>query len=327
MNNKENLKKIAINFIAILTILLIIEFMSLVLKTRNDIEYDYKLNNKNIELKSPKLSLKYFIKYMLFNEMKIIYFYNTDNYFVQQEFRKPSVGKNYKNEDIIVAGCSFAHGASLNDNETISAVLAEKFPKYKVYNIGLSGASPRENLFILRNSQKFKNWGILPDEKENTKFYIYIYFKGQKERLFLTNVRTDSPHYKVKKLKNGEQKLVFYIPKNNLQKTFIYKYVTSKLIFSDSILENFNDLLFLYFKEIQKEVKAKYPNAKFVIYVYDYYNEFDENNIKNLKKDGIKVILSDKDYNEKQYLDFDNQHPNERAWEEITDYLGKKLNF
>ena len=191
----------------------------------------------------------------------------------------------------------------------------------------MSGASPRENLFILRNSQKFKNWGILPDEKENTKFYIYIYFKGQKERLFLTNVRPDSPHYKVKKLKNGEQKLDFYIPKNNISKTFIYKYTISKLTLSDAILENFNGLLLLYFKEIQKEIKTKYPNSQFVIYIYDYYSDLNNNDIKNLEKEGIKVIISNKNYNEKQYLDFDNQHPNGRAWEEIADYLGKELNF
>ena len=328
MNNKKIncLKLIILNIVIILIILLCFEIFFLILKTKEDIEYDYKINNKNFELKAPKLSLKKFVKYMLF-EMNILYFYDANNYFEQEEFRKPSVGKNYKNEDIIIAGCSFAHGASLKDNETVSAILAKKFPKYKVYNIGISGGSPRENLFILRNSQKFKNWGILPDEKEDTKFFIYVYFRGQKERIILTIIRPNSPHYKVTKLKNGEQKLDFYIPKNNIRKTFIYKYTISKLTLSDTILENFNGLLHLYFKEIQKEIKTKYPNSQFVIYIYDYYSDLNNNDIKNLEKEGIKVIISNKNYNEKQYLDFDNQHPNGRAWEEITDYLGKELNF
>ena len=45
-------------------------------------------------------------------EMKILYFCDTNNKFFQiDEFRKPFVGKDYKNEDIIIAGCSFAQGA------------------------------------------------------------------------------------------------------------------------------------------------------------------------------------------------------------------------
>ena len=304
--------------------MLIFEFISLFLKTKNDIEYEYKINNKNFE-KTTDVSLKDFVKYMLF-EMEILYFYDTNNnYFQPDEFRKPTVGKDYKNEDIIIAGCSFAQGACLNDDETISAVIAKKFPKYKVYNIGLCGGSQRETLYILRNSQKYKDWNILPRENEDTKFFIFIHFKDQKRRLILTSLRTDSPHFKVKKSKNGEQKLDFYIPKNNIRKTFTYKNLTENLNFSDSILKKLNGLLFLYYKEIQKEIATKYPNAKFVI--YDYQNNLEENDIKNLENGGIKVIGSDKDYRRNPYLAFDNSHPNGRAWEEITDYLGKKLNF
>lgn len=109
--------------------------------------------------------------------MKILYFCDTNNKFFQiDKFRKPFVGKDYKNEDIIIAGCSFAQGACLYDDETISAVIAKKFPKYKVYNIGLCGGSQRETLYILRNSQKFKDWNILPSEFYTEKIKRLVIF-------------------------------------------------------------------------------------------------------------------------------------------------------
>lgn len=97
MNNKKRncVKLIILNIVIILTILLCFEIFFLILKTKEDIEYDYKINNKNFELKAPKLSLKKFVKYMLF-EMNILYFYDANNYFEQEEFRKPSVGKIIK---------------------------------------------------------------------------------------------------------------------------------------------------------------------------------------------------------------------------------------
>lgn len=323
MDKKQILKKIAINFIAVLMILLTVEFVTLILKTKNDMEYEHKLKAKDFQSKTTKISIKEFLKYMLF-EIDILYFYDTDNnYFRLSEFRKPSVGKNYKNENIIVAGCSFAHVACVNDNETISAVLAEKFPKYKVYNIGLCGGSPRETLYILRNSQKYQNWNILPENKNDTKFFIFVYIKDHKRRLEFS-IRPDSPHFKVIKSKEEGKKLDFYTPFKDIQRTFTVKYILENQKPSDIMWEHLRSLLLLYFKEIQREVKTQYPNAQFVI--YDYHEDL-RDNIKELEKYNIKVISRDKDYCKKEYVTFDDFHPNKRAWEEITDYLNTELNF
>ena len=329
MKNRFSLKKffkiLIVNISILLALFLVSESIFIVLETYRDTDYEYKLKHKNFDEKTPRIPLKVFIKNMLFLA-DIEYRYNTNNnYFQLCEFRKPSVGKNYKNKDIIIAGCSFAYGFCVGDDETINTIIAKKFPKYKVYNIGLDGASPRETLYILRNSNEFKNWDILPNENDDTKFFIYIFFYDQKRRLLFTTLRSDSPHFKVTKSKNGEQKLDFYLTKNFIRKTFSYKNLTGKLEFPDFILKKLDGLLFLYFKEIHKELKAKYPNAQFVI--YDYYNDLDENIIENLNKDGIKVINGDVVYYEEQYKTIDHLHPNGRAWEEITDYLGKELNF
>ena len=74
MNNKKIncLKLIILNIVIILIILLCFEIFFLILKTKEDIEYDYKINNKNFELKAPKLSLKKFVKYMFANKGLII---------------------------------------------------------------------------------------------------------------------------------------------------------------------------------------------------------------------------------------------------------------
>ena len=329
MKNRFSLKKffkiLIINISILLALFLLSESIFIVLETYRDTDYEYKLKNKNFDEKTPRIPLKVFIKNMLFLA-DIEYRYNTNNnYFQLCEFRKPSVGKNYKNKDIIIAGCSFAHGACVGDNETISAVIAQKFPKYKVYNIGLCGGSPRETLYILRNAKNFANLGILPSAAENTEHVVFIYIPDHKRRLIISSLRTDSPHFKVVKSKNGEKDLKFYIPFNNIRKTFTYKYLTYGLKLPDIVSYYLDDLLILYFKEINKEIKTNFPKADFSIFVFS--KDFDEKVITSLNEIGVKIIFSDKNYENEKYVAFDKAHPNKRAWEEITDYLGKELNF
>lgn len=141
----------------------------------------------------------------------------------------------------------------------------------------------------------------------------------------MTSLRTDSPHFKVVKSESGEEELKFHIPFNNFRKTFTYRYLTDDLVLPDKVSEYLDDLLILYFKEINKEVIANFPKSDFSIFVFE--QDFDAKVITSLHKLGVKFIFADKSYNDDKYKAWDKGHPNKRAWEEIADCIGKELNF
>lgn len=83
--------------------------------------------------------------------------------------------------------------------------------------------------------------------------------------------------------------------------------------------------------KIKKEVETIYPNAKFVLFIYDNYvsqsNEFDIQAIKNLGIDVIKLNeISTIDFSNEKYQTFES-HPNGKAWQEIVPLLGKELDL
>ena len=304
-----------------------LEFIFATIQTNKEISDNLKTQNQNNIINFPKFTLcEYFAE---IKNRFICYYKETDynKYFSLDEFRKPTTGKQYKNACIVIAGCSFTYGEALDDDETFGAVLSEKYPKYKVYNIGLTGASARETLYILRNHKKYENENLLPKQGEETKFVIYTYIHDQKRRL-INNVYRISPNFKIVKKEKGEKELSFYKSNNPILKTFIYKYYARKYQpINDKYLQN---LFTLYMQEIKKETEKIFPNAKFVLFVYsDDLNDLD---IKTIEQQGITVIelknIINKDiYSDEKYKAWDKGHPNRLAWEEITPVLGEILKF
>lgn len=292
------------------------------------------LYNPNIyNRKTDKLSFfdiikreKYIANYLYFNK-------SLSNYFDDREFRSPSTGKYYKDKNIILAGSSFVWGYKLEQKDTFCVILTKFFPEYKVYNISVSGASPRETLYILRNYQKYQKKNILPTTKEyNVKHFIFTVVYDEKNVLFFNHrYRIPCPLYKIKKLNNGEKTLEYYESANPIYRTFTYGYFLQNFkphqIF-DKYLKN---LFTLYMQEIKKEVNKVYPNSTFVLFIYNY--PFDNNSrefdLQAIEKLGIKIIelnkISEIDFSKEKYKNL--HHPNGKAWEEIVPLLGKELNL
>lgn len=316
---------VIINILILILLLVVLEFIFAVIQTNKEISDNLKIQNQNNNIEFPKLT---FGEYLFEVKKWVVYYYRTINYnkyFALDEFRKPAVGKQYKKDCIVIAGCSFTYGESLDYADTFGVVLSEKYPKYKVYNIGLSGASPRETLYILRNYKKYEN--LLPKQGEETKFVIYTYMYDQSRRL-INNVYRNSPNFKIKRTEKGEKELVFFKSNNPILKTFIYHYFAQNYKpMNDKYLQK---LFTLYMQEIKKETEKIFPNAKFVLFLYS--DNEDVLDINAIEQKGITVIkltkITDKDiiYNDK-YLAWDKGHPNRLAWEEITSRLGKILRF
>lgn len=247
--------------------------------------------------------------------------YQDTDYFKDYEFRKPS-DPTIQTEKLPIAimGCSFAYGMNLKETETISAQLA-KITGRKVYNAGLIASSPREMLYILRTEKWRKE---LLGEENNLEYIIYPYIYHHLFRLYNeTKMITHSPKFK----KKGNS-LEYYKRKNFLFKTQLHKKaleVRYNIINGKKAFE----LMKLYLTEINKEIKKNYPNAQFVILVYDENGTEDWN---FFEKEGIKIVkvtnlTTNKNILENEYRLSDNKHPNAKAWEEIVPLLSEKLNL
>lgn len=322
---KKIFKITIVNLLILILMLLTSEIICLIKVSESDYKNEIRPYIDTQNFKIPNLKFNDY-----FNKIKENYIERDYNsYFSINEFRKPSEGILYNstNDNIIIAGCSFAYGKELKYNNTFSAILSDYLKTYKVYNIGLIGASPRETLYILKNYNKYSKYDILPANKNaNTKYFIYVYVGDQIRRCAADIYRT-SPKFKKYKDQQNLNKLKLNKSNNFILKTFTYKYVSNK--FTPRNLSCFNNLFILYIKEIKREVVKIFPNAEFVFFVYTPDN-YKDSNTTILEKENIKVIkLNDicniKISRDKEFMSYDGAHPNKKAWEIIVPALVKKL--
>ncbi len=331
----KTLKVIVVNLLLLFFLFLFIESIFCFYAVTKGPCFHNFLNNTN----SGKIETKELPFITIVKNMKRVAHYkyfeqDFRNYICDDGFRKPSVGAHYKGEDIILAGCSYTWGDYLEYKDTFGAVLTKFFPKYKVYNIGMTGASPKETLYILRNYEKYQNKKILPTlTKENdVKYFIYTAIPDQKIRIFVNHrFFVPTPLFKIQKSKSGEKQLKYYESNNPIYKTFAYSVCANKYMPPKIFDKYIKNLFTLYMQEIKKEVETIYPNAKFVLFIYDNYvfqsNEFDTQAIKNLGIDVIKLNeISTIDFSNEKYQTFES-HPNGKAWQEIVPLLGKELDL
>ena len=243
--------------------------------------------------------------------------FGLNNHITNDEFREPIIQNSDKNaKNIIVAGGSFAHGCGYDNKLTLQSKLAKHLKDYNVYNIGLDGASPKETLYILRNYKKFVKDGFLPEEGDNTKYFIFIYIDDHHRRIVQEKYRR-TPRFKVVE-KDGEKHLEYYKSRNILKKSFIFRHYQYWHQFP--IDEKINELFTLYIKDINNEVKKIYPSAEVIFFAYIIDDEQIPYDFKNVEDLGLTVIKL-RDFSpirfQKEYT-FDGIHPNEKAWNEIT---------
>ncbi|MDO5304372.1 MAG: hypothetical protein Q4E87_02220, partial [bacterium] len=274
----------------------------------------------------PKISLSERFSFMKDIAIQHYYYQYKEPLIPQEQFRMPYTGAKYNGDDVVLAGCSVTKGDGLKSDDTFGAVLTEMYPKWRAYNIGVSGGSARETLYILRNYKNFENWGVLPKNPQNTKYFIYTFFAEHKIRIYHDLYRR-GPKFDVKKDKNGQKYLEYREKTDFLSKTFMSQYFTSKCCLKSE--KYLNNLLTLYMQEIKKEVDSIFPNSQLVFFVF--YGDEDTFDMPALEKMGIKVVLwdyiSDVKLWDDKYKTWDKLHPSRLAWETILPYLGKELDL
>lgn len=239
------------------------------------------------------------------------------------DYRK-TVGLEYKNRPIYLFSCSFPHGFGLGENQTFGYKLS-KATKRPVYNFSTGGKGPQFIYYKMKREDHF-NKKVMPE------YIVYVYIQ---EHILFGLVKQLSGNknaanliYKKEKGVYKEEKPLFVNFWGLLTVKKIQEYFFSKISEQEK-LKYFEDMLV----ESKKISDKRFPGSKFVILIYPKDNSFFkgvDKTFENLQKKGFIVIDLKKEMNKKlesdEYKIYDKFHPSEKAWDEITPYVAKKLN-
>lgn len=255
--------------------------------------------------------------------------------FVNYTMSPPKFNGTLKKTAIITIGCSYTAGIGLKDEQTFAAQLRD-YTQRTTYNMGISG-SGAQMVYKQLSDKSLKN--KVPDVDYVIYTFIYDHIRRQFQTLLSCYVTDIVPTYSICGNTICQNKTPFY---------YTYSLFTVKkfLEYKNKILaqnEKKNNLPLFYktMEESVKEMKEKYPNAKFVLMEFpvswmcknDYVEgstELTSKQIERLENIGIIYINAEKlaghDFRDiEKYRVADKDHPNERVWKELVPLLTKEL--
>ena len=241
-----------------------------------------------------------------------------------KEFR-PVENIESKKKPIIIFGCSFAYGRELKDNQTFSYKLGE-YTKRPIYNRAKSGWGVQHMYYQLTNEDFYK---IVPKPE----YIIYVYMDGHMARLNIpVSLAFDNCYnafYKKIKDRYILKNRTFFSDKIIIQH-FIKNYIVNNYLTRNGKYNTQKEKEVVDFVIASKDAAEKHwgKDIKFIIFSYI---DFEDATIKYIKDNNILLFNVDEhnlNLNDKQYQISENDdHPNERAWDEIVPILVKKYNM
>lgn len=255
---------------------------------------------------------------------------------------RSSVNLKYKKKPVLLLGDSYTYGLGLNKTETFGYQLSE-YTKRPVYNWSWCTEGIEYSLLELKNQKNIKKLSNNPPE-----YVIYTYSYRQPSRV----------------IKKHRQYRWYYLRKYGILKNQNYTKFDSfytilalkNRIYLNSLYNgDFEDNIFQFIcsilREINNEIRKKFPNAKFILLIYSdsadlirslnlEITKIEENILyspkwKNLEKEGITVVTTEELMGRRMYKKTDilqnditiTIHPNSEIWKEIIPKLSKKLNL
>jgi len=222
-------------------------------------------------------------------------------------------------------GCSYAYGQFLDKNKTISYQISKK-AKRPVYNWSYPAWGIQHAYYTVQN---------MPKIKPEPEYIFYIFTDDHLRRIFVDcefyERYSENLQYK---MKNGKLQRIdnrcsifdnFYI---------LYKikdYFTRNIEYFQNYMysQKAQNLFKDYANGLKDKIREVYPNAKFVILLYDY--NYVNNSIKKLDENDIKVLnineLCNTDFSEEIYELKNNYSPNELVWDKVSDALVKEFDL
>ncbi len=241
---------------------------------------------------------------------------------------------------IAVAGCSFAFGYGVNDNETLTYFLQQQMPGYEGYNYGVSGYGTQH--LLLQTREK-----IIPKEiKEKEGILIYFFIDNHLNRLvgsrriiklwgenFPYFFLDDDGKLETKRLPAGRQGT---FKTGRKWKTLFYKTITNSAIVDIldleipfSIGKNDFKLAVAVIAESKKEFEKNFPGSKFVV-LFCPGSKCSGELAALLAKKNIDFVDYSLlfDINSKEYRShYSDPHPNGKAYEEIAKKFKSYINI
>jgi len=261
--------------------------------------YTIDIHNINKLFEKFKLTDRYNWNYSLITEPTNV------KYILNSDFRKP-INTKSKKSPIIIFGCSYAYGAHLDNNETFGANLA-KLTNRPVYNYGISGYGVQHFLSLLEN----KDFSDI----KNPEYIIFVYMYDHMRRMYSKYFESlDKIRYFRYVYKNGN----FDEDLEDDFNLYLYRKIHSVYVknLTDNTKNNEINLLMFskYLERANLIIKERFPNAKFIIYVYEDYNNY---NWKMIEDMGIKVVKNS-DLRMVKSMKLSDGHPSAEAWKYYT---------
>lgn len=318
--NKKIILIIAINLALLFIGILVLDFIFFSEKTKG-----FSLPKYMTSFSKPVSFKEFYLNRTQKKHFRDVILYN-DNYINNNDINK------YTNKKpIILFGCSNTYGFGLNLQQTLGYKLAELSHR-NVYNRAIPGLGIQHFVQILENCN-------IEKEIPEPEYIIYVYSACHNIRLYL---KVLSLYNEIEPVlysyENGELKLS-YKNLSPLYRLYVLRQMLStsdmKNVMSNRNYEKDFELIEALFLKANSLIKKKFPGCKFVILLYQDYDEpwfYEPEHWQKLKENGIIIMDSMKITNSK-YL-FSNEiytlpdmHPNEHAWDVITPALVKELNL
>ncbi len=260
--------------------------------------------------------------------------------FFKKEFKREGIAnyrnvdkENKKNESIIIFGCSYAEGTSLDNDNKPTDVFA-KITTMPAYNRAWGGLGLATMLWQARSKDFWD--GI----KYPPKFIIHVFIPYQVDRLVSDKYGMSSllPIYIGYNIKDNtlvENKLPFrFLLRLKFLRKIVYGYYERKFYSPENQALIF-DLIKLHYIESRKAIIEKYPNIKFIIIKHPISKEiirddyiYNTKRWKELEKEGFIIYDLAKDIDvditTKEYL-LPDMHPNKKTWQVVIPKLVKDL--
>lgn len=308
-------KIILLNLIIFFCILEVVSYFYLKIDSRKVIE---DFNREAIEKNQPILTQRY-------GRIKVADYH-------LRNFRDDNIGSKNK-PSVIFFGCSYMYGYLLEVENTLPYLITKKTGRTTV-NRGTPGGCIL-NMFRDLNT---------PDFYENLKKYpepdyiIYLWIYDHLNRI--TNIYVDSlkttnnTYYYIntKWIENDGKLEEIYPPKWQVPFCALYCVKAFHFIYTKYFsAKNSSKKMLMYFKMANKQLKEKFPNAKFVIIEYKDYTHklLSEELRENLKKEDIIILnaeeLAGHELDSEQWRASDKEHPNFDAFKDVSEGLIKAL--
>lgn len=314
---KKVIKIILCNIIGLIIIISVVNFLLFYMECKN---FD-----KNIPMNTICQKYKEFMT-------RDISIENSKQMLITSDEFRPIENKESKKAPIVLFGCSFAYGASLKEDQTLSYKLGKKTGR-PIYNRGLSGLGVQHMLFQLRDKSFYQ---IVPKPE----YVIYLFMEGHIQRI-TTPTTPSFPNCYTAFYKNSQMG-DFVLKKRTFlsDKIIIQHHISNYLAWNflnriKSYNEKWEKNFVKYVVESKKEVEKNWPSngeteTKFVVIFYRG-EPILNSTIDTLNEKGIIVITKDdfniNVYDKKYQISETDTHPSELAWDIFTPIIIEKLNL